>query len=126
MNATLQKTQVENAKVVSRAEWLQAREHLVAKEKEVARLIDELNADRRTLPWVKIEKDYVFDGPSGKVTFSQLFDGHSLFIKHFMGPGPKVAMRRMCAWGRSSREPSCASAKSRRFLCFQPSFRGAD
>jgi predicted dithiol-disulfide oxidoreductase (DUF899 family) len=91
MNATLQKSQVESPKVVSRAEWTAARKRLMAKEREVARLVDELNADRRMLPWVKVEKDYVFDGPSGKVTLSQLFDGRSqLFIKHFMmGPGQK-------------------------------------
>ncbi len=91
MNATLQKTQVENPKVVSRAEWTEARKRLMSKEREVARLVDELNADLRMLPWVKIEKDYVFDGPSGKVTLSQLFDGRSqLFIKHFMmSPGQK-------------------------------------
>src|SRR6267154_6495122 len=89
MNATLQKTQVEDPKVVSRAEWTEARKRLMVKEREVARLVDELNADRRMLPWVKIEKDYVFDGPAGAVTLSQLFDGRSqLFIKHFMmGPG---------------------------------------
>jgi len=91
MNATLQESQVENPKVVSRSEWTEARKRLMGKEREVARLVDELNADRRMLPWVKIEKDYVFDGPSGKVTLSQLFDGRSqLFIKHFMmGPGQK-------------------------------------
>jgi predicted dithiol-disulfide oxidoreductase (DUF899 family) len=89
MNATLQKTQVANPTVVSRSEWTQARKHLMTKEREVARLIDELNADRRTLPWVRIEKDYVFEGPKGKVSLSQLFEGRSqLFVKHFMmGPG---------------------------------------
>src|SRR5947207_2564906 len=55
----------------------------------LTRLSDQLAAERRALPWVKIEKEYVFDAPEGKVTFADLFDGRSqLFIKHFMlGPG---------------------------------------
>jgi predicted dithiol-disulfide oxidoreductase (DUF899 family) len=91
MNATLQRTQVEKPKIVSRAEWLEARKRLGQREREVARLCDELNAERRMLPWLKVEKEYVFDGPGGKVTLSQLFNRRSqLFIKHFMmGPGQK-------------------------------------
>jgi predicted dithiol-disulfide oxidoreductase (DUF899 family) len=91
MNATLQRTQVEKPKIVSRAEWLEARKRLGQREREVAKLCDELNAERRMLPWVKVEKEYVFDGPGGKVTLSKLFNGRSqLFIKHFMmGPGQK-------------------------------------
>src|SRR6266403_565716 len=89
MQATLQETQVASPSVVSPAEWLAARKQLVSKEREFMRQQDALNAERRSLPWVKVEKEYVFDGPSGKVTLAQLFDGHSqLFIKHFMmGPG---------------------------------------
>jgi predicted dithiol-disulfide oxidoreductase (DUF899 family) len=77
--------------VVSQAEWIAARKQLLAKEKEFTCQQDALNAKRRGLPWVKIEKEYVFDGPSGKVTLAQLFDGRSqLFVKHFMmGPGQK-------------------------------------
>src|SRR5712671_8034028 len=91
MQAKLQETQVNGAKVVSQADWLVARKQLLSKEKESTRQRDALNAERRTLPWVKVEKQYVFDGPSGKVTFAQLFNGRSqLFIKHFMmGPGQK-------------------------------------
>jgi predicted dithiol-disulfide oxidoreductase (DUF899 family) len=91
MNATLQRTQVEKPKIVSRAEWLEARKRLDQREREVAKLCDELNAERRMLPWVKVENEYVFDGPGGKVTLPQLFNGRSqLFIKHFMmGPGQK-------------------------------------
>ena len=76
-------------KIASRAEWLEARKALLAKEKELTRLRDELAAERRTLPWVKVEKQYVFDGPHGKLTLADLFDGRSqLFVKHFMmGPG---------------------------------------
>jgi predicted dithiol-disulfide oxidoreductase (DUF899 family) len=76
-------------KIVSRDEWLAARTTLLAKEKAFTRQNDQLNAERRALPWVQVEKEYVFDGPAGKVTLAQLFDGRSqLFIKHFMmGPG---------------------------------------
>src|SRR5438445_12831860 len=91
MKAKLQETQVGSAKVVSQADWLVARKQLLAKEKEFTRQRDALNAERRALPWRRVEKQYVFDGPSGKVTLAQLFNGRSqLFIKHFMmGPGQK-------------------------------------
>jgi predicted dithiol-disulfide oxidoreductase (DUF899 family) len=91
MQATLQETQVASPRVVSRAEWLAARKQLVVKEREFMRLQDALNAERRALPWVKIEKEYVLDGPAGKLSLAQLFNGRSqLFIKHFMmGPGQK-------------------------------------
>ncbi|SEC95361.1 Predicted dithiol-disulfide oxidoreductase, DUF899 family [Rhizobiales bacterium GAS191] len=75
--------------IVSRDEWLETRTALLAKEKALTRMRDQLSAEQRALPWVRVEKDYVFDGPSGKLTLAQLFDGRSqLFIKHFMmGPG---------------------------------------
>jgi predicted dithiol-disulfide oxidoreductase (DUF899 family) len=74
---------------VSRAEWVIARKDLLKREKELTRLRDQLSAQRRALPWVKIDKQYVFDAPEGKVTLAELFDGRSqLFIKHFMmAPG---------------------------------------
>jgi predicted dithiol-disulfide oxidoreductase (DUF899 family) len=76
-------------RIVPRDEWLEARKQLLTKEKELTRLRDQLSAERRALPWVRIEKEYVFDGPAGKVTLVDLFDGRSqLFVKHFMmGPG---------------------------------------
>jgi predicted dithiol-disulfide oxidoreductase (DUF899 family) len=76
-------------KVVSREEWNAARKELLIKEKELTRLRDRLAAERRALPWVRIEKEYVFDAPEGKVTLADLFDDRSqLFIKHFMlAPG---------------------------------------
>jgi predicted dithiol-disulfide oxidoreductase (DUF899 family) len=75
--------------IVSRDEWLGARKELLAREKELTRLRDQLAAKRRALPWVKIEKPYAFDGPDGRETLSDLFGGRSqLIIKHFMlGPG---------------------------------------
>jgi predicted dithiol-disulfide oxidoreductase (DUF899 family) len=75
--------------VVSREEWLTARKALLVKEKEATRLRDKINAERLALPWVKVEKEYVFDTPAGKRTLAELFDGRSqLMVYHFMlGPG---------------------------------------
>ena len=75
-------------KVVSLADWLAARKKLLAKEKELTHLRDALSAERRALPWVRVEKDYVFDSPAGKKTLADLFDGRSqLVVYHFMfGP----------------------------------------
>ncbi|KQV68418.1 thioredoxin family protein [Rhizobium sp. Root1220] len=74
--------------VVSREEWLDARRSLLLKEKEATRLRDKVNAARMALPWVKVDKDYVFDTPQGKKNLSDLFDGRSqLLVYHFMlGP----------------------------------------
>ncbi len=76
-------------KVVSEKAWLTARKALLVKEKKFTRLRDQLNQQRRNLPWVKVEKEYVFDGPDGRETLSDLFDGRSqLIVYHFMfGPG---------------------------------------
>ena len=75
-------------RIVSRDEWITARKALLIKEKEFTRLRDQLSAERRALPWVKVEKSYEFDGPTGKETLADLFAGRSqLIIKHFMfGP----------------------------------------
>lgn len=75
--------------VVSREEWLVARKELLTREKELTRLRDGLNDKRRALPWVKVEKEYVFDTPDGRKTLAELFDGRSqLLVHHFMfGPG---------------------------------------
>ena len=71
--------------IVSRDEWLAARKDFLAKEKAFTRQRDALNAERRMLPMVKVDKDYVFDGPEGKVTLSDLFDGRrQLIVSHFM------------------------------------------
>ncbi len=77
-----------NNRIVSQDEWIAARTELLIKEKELTRLRDQLSAARRALPWVKVEKRYVFDGPAGKETLADLFEGRSqLIVKHFMfGP----------------------------------------
>jgi predicted dithiol-disulfide oxidoreductase (DUF899 family) len=72
-------------RVVSRDEWLAARKEHLDKEKGFTRLRDQLSRARRELPWVKVDKKYVFDGSSGKETFSDLFNGRSqLIVYHFM------------------------------------------
>jgi predicted dithiol-disulfide oxidoreductase (DUF899 family) len=75
--------------VVSREEWVTARKELLVKEKALTRLRDALAAERREMPYVKVEQDYVFDAPGGKVALADLFGGKSqLIVYHFMlGPG---------------------------------------
>ena len=78
-----------NHKIVSPEEWLVARKELLRKEKEFTRLRDQLSAERRELPWVKVEKQYIFEGPDGKESLADLFNGRGqLIVYHFMfGPG---------------------------------------
>src|SRR4051794_17641803 len=75
-------------KVVSQKEWVSARKDLLKKEKAATHARDELAAERRKLPWIKIDKNYVFETPEGKKTLAELFNGRSqLVIYHFMfGP----------------------------------------
>ncbi len=79
---------MEKHKVVSRDDWISERKKHLKKEKEFTRLRDLLSKERRELPWVKVEKEYVFDGPKGKESLADLFEGKSqLIIYHFMyGP----------------------------------------
>ncbi|MEN4478321.1 DUF899 domain-containing protein [Mycolicibacterium cosmeticum] len=71
--------------VVSREQWLVARKRLLAREREVTHLRDAVNAERRRLPMVKVDKDYRFDGPAGEVGLVDLFEGRQqLYIHHFM------------------------------------------
>lgn len=70
---------------VTREEWLTARKQLLTREREVTHLRDAVNAERRRLPMVKIEKDYLFEGPDGPVRLVDMFEGrHTLYIHHFM------------------------------------------
>ncbi|HEY5894767.1 MAG TPA: DUF899 domain-containing protein [Chthoniobacterales bacterium] len=72
-------------RIVSRAEWIEARNALLVKEKAATRARDALNAERRRLPMVRIEKNYVFDSPNGKVSLLDLFEGRrQLIVYHFM------------------------------------------
>jgi len=76
---------MDHPKIVSRNEWLAARKAHLVKEKELTRMRDRLSAERRELPWVKVEKEYAFDTPEGKKTLAHLFEGRSqLIVHHFM------------------------------------------
>src|ERR1700716_2772659 len=72
-------------KIVSREEWIAARKAHLAHEKEYTRARDRLSEERRALPWVRVDKSYVFDGPNGKQTLGDLFAGRNqLVVQHFM------------------------------------------
>lgn len=91
---------IKEHKVVSGKEWIAARKTLLVKEKKFNRLRDELNQQRRDLPWQKVDKEYVFDGPNGKETLAELFDDKSqLLIYHFMfGPDWKEGCPHCSFW----------------------------
>ena len=86
--------------VVPSAQWQAARAALLKKEKEFTRLRDELSRERRALPWEKVEKDYVFDGPNGPESLSDLFAGKSqLVVYHFMfNPADEVGCPHCSFW----------------------------
>ena len=81
--------EMETPNVVSSQEWETARQQLLAKEKKLTRARDALAAERRRMPWVAVEKDYEFDGPRGKVSLLDLFDGRRQLIVYraFLDPG---------------------------------------
>ncbi|WGF87188.1 DUF899 domain-containing protein [Marinivivus vitaminiproducens] len=82
---------MERHPIVSREAWLDARKDLLAREKELTKANDRLSEARRALPWVKVDKDYAFEGTDGRKTLAELFDGRSqLIVYHFMfAPGWK-------------------------------------
>jgi predicted dithiol-disulfide oxidoreductase (DUF899 family) len=78
---------MERHKIVPHAEWIDARTRFLAKEKEFTRLRDQVSEERRALPWERVDKPYVLEGPKGKETLPQIFDGRSqLIVYHFMFP----------------------------------------
>ena len=87
-------------KVATREEWLKARASLLAAEKEFTHQRDALSAKRRAMPWVKIDKDYVFDAPTGPVKLADLFAGRSqLVVYHFMfDPGWEAGCKSCSFW----------------------------
>ena len=89
MDTATADTPIADHPVVSPDRWLAARRALLAREKELTRLRDSIARERRALPWVRIDKDYVFDTPAGKRSLAELFDGRSqLVVQHFMfAPG---------------------------------------
>lgn len=88
MTAVAVEQHVLKQRIVSRDEWLKARKELLQEEKELTRVRDRLAAKRRELPWVKMEKNYVFDTIEGSKTLAELFEGRNqLIVQHFMfGP----------------------------------------
>jgi predicted dithiol-disulfide oxidoreductase (DUF899 family) len=80
---------IDNQRVVSRDEWVVARKTLLAREKELTRLRDRIAGERRALPWVRIDKSYIFDAPEGRRALADLFEGRrQLLVQHFMfAPG---------------------------------------
>ncbi|WP_438816498.1 DUF899 domain-containing protein [Taklimakanibacter deserti] len=82
-------TNTGNHRVLPRVQWIAERKKLLAREKEAMRLRDQVARERRALPWVRIDKDYVFETPDGRRTLAELFDGRrQLLVQHFMlGPG---------------------------------------
>jgi predicted dithiol-disulfide oxidoreductase (DUF899 family) len=89
MNTATAEISTTHHPVVSRDRWLAERKLLLAREKEITRLRDQLARERRALPWVRIQKDYAFDTPDGRRTLAELFEGRrQLLVQHFMlGPG---------------------------------------
>jgi predicted dithiol-disulfide oxidoreductase (DUF899 family) len=94
------RTGLKEHRVVTQKEWLAARKRLLLKEKKFSKARDKMAAERRALPWVKIEKDYVFDSPEGKVSLPELFCGKTqLIVYHFMfGPGWKDGCPHCSFW----------------------------
>jgi predicted dithiol-disulfide oxidoreductase (DUF899 family) len=88
MNTVIAETNAVNHAVVSRDRWIAERKRLLAREKELTRLSDQIARERRALPWVRIEESYVFDTPEGRRTLAELFEGRrQLLVQHFMlGP----------------------------------------
>ena len=93
-------TSLKDHKIVSKEEWVEARKELLKKEKEFTTLRDQLNQQRRDLPWVAVNKEYVFEGQNGKQTLSELFDERSqLLVYHFMfDPGWKAGCPNCSFW----------------------------
>lgn len=91
---------MQSRQVVTRDQWLEARRALLATEKEFTRRRDELSRQRRELPWVKVEQNYVFDGPAGKESLADLFEGRSqLIVYHFMfDPGWTAGCKSCSFW----------------------------
>ena len=89
MNTNIAEVSTVNHPVVSRDRWIAERRKLLAREKELTRLRDQIARERRALPWVRIDKSYVFDTAEGKRTLADLFEGRrQLLVQHFMlGPG---------------------------------------
>ena len=98
--------------------WLEARRDLLAAEKDLTRRSDQIAQLRRQLPWVRINKEYSFDGPLGRQTLADLFDGRrQLIVQHFMlTPGADAGLSKLFLHGRSYRRHDPAPRASRRHI----------
>ena len=87
-------------KIATRDQWLTKRKALLARERELTHLRDQIAAERRKLPWVRVEKDYVFDTPQGPRKLADLFEGRGqLVVQHFMpGRAGRRAAPRARTW----------------------------
>lgn len=104
--------------VLPHDEWVEARKALLAKEKEFTRARDELARARQALPWEKVEKGYVFEGPDGRETLADLFGPHSqLLVYHFMyGPGWEVGCK-SCSFLADHLDPAIVHLNARGVSC---------
>jgi predicted dithiol-disulfide oxidoreductase (DUF899 family) len=101
-------------RVVSRAEWIEARKALLSKEKEFTQQREQLSQARRDLPWERVEEDYVFDTPDGKETLAQLFDNRpQLVVYHFMFDPEWVSGCKSCSFWADNLEPNVVHLKHR-------------
>lgn len=105
---------MENHRIVSRDEWIEARKQVLAKEKEFTRLRDELSRQRRDLPWVRVDKQYAFEGPNGKETLVDLFDGRSQLIAyHFTFDPAWEAGCKSCSFWADNFDPNVVHLEHR-------------
>jgi predicted dithiol-disulfide oxidoreductase (DUF899 family) len=100
--------------IVSRQQWLAARKQLLQREKQLTRLGDQIAAERRALPWVRMDKDYLFDTPQGRRPLADLFDGrHQLVVQHFMlAPGWEQGCK-SCSYMADHTDPTLAHLAQR-------------
>ena len=94
-------------RIVSREHWIEARKALMAREKELTQARDAVSEARRNLPWVKVDKNYLFDAPHGKVTLADLFAGRpQLVVQHVMFAPEWDAACKSCSFSRMSMRAS--------------------
>lgn len=91
---------MEDHRIVTRSEWIEARKQLLLREKDFTLQRDELSRQRRELPWVRVDKEHVFQGPEGEETLADLFEGRSqLIVYHFMfGPEWEAGCKSCSFW----------------------------
>ena len=116
MNTAIGESSITNHPVVSQERWIAERKKLLAREKELTHLRDQVARERRALPWVRIDKVYTFDTPEGARTLADLFDSRrQLMVQHFMlGPDWEAGLPELLLHGRPHRRRERAPGTSRR------------